>query len=67
VLERTMALDSTLTLLPQYNQLGLGAAINDDIEFTGLVLFDHVTNDWRDVLQTKIDVPTAIFTEEYGD
>jgi pimeloyl-ACP methyl ester carboxylesterase len=29
-----------------------------------LVLFDHATNDWRDVVSNKIDVPTAIFTGE---
>jgi pimeloyl-ACP methyl ester carboxylesterase len=29
-----------------------------------LVLFDHATNDWRDVVSRKIDVPTAIFTGE---
>ncbi len=28
------------------------------------VLFDHATNDWRDVLKHKINVPTAIFTGE---
>jgi hypothetical protein len=25
------------------------------------------TNDWRDVVQRKISVPTAIFTGEYSD
>jgi pimeloyl-ACP methyl ester carboxylesterase len=64
VLERAMALDSPYF----HNAISLvQAAINDDMAFTGLVLFDHVTNDWRDVIQTKIDVPTAIFTGEYSD
>lgn len=59
-----MALDSAYF----HNAISLvQAAINDDMTFTGLVLFDHVTNDWRDVIQTKIDVPTAIFTGEYSD
>jgi non-heme chloroperoxidase len=26
-------------------------------------LFNHATNDWRDVIRHKIHVPTAIFTE----
>ncbi|WP_197060741.1 alpha/beta fold hydrolase [Rahnella sp. WP5] len=30
------------------------------------VLFDHLTNDWRDVIEHKIDIPTAIFTGEYS-
>lgn len=30
------------------------------------VLFDHLTNDWRDVIEYKIDIPTAIFTGEYS-
>ena len=28
------------------------------------VLFDHTTNDWRDVVRHKINVPTAIFSGE---
>ncbi|ARB26689.1 hypothetical protein HX787_21465 [Pseudomonas tolaasii] len=31
------------------------------------MLFDHTTNDWRDVIQFKIDVSTAIFTGKYSD
>lgn len=31
------------------------------------MLFDHVTNDWRDVIRNRINVPTAIFTGEYSD
>lgn len=38
--------------------------IKNDPKYTGLVLFDHATNDWRDVVSHKIDVPTAIFTGE---
>lgn len=36
--------------------------IKTDPKFTALVLFDHVTNDWRDVVSRKINVPTAIFS-----
>jgi pimeloyl-ACP methyl ester carboxylesterase len=38
--------------------------IKSDPKYTSLVLFDHATNDWRDVISHKIDVPTAIFTGE---
>jgi pimeloyl-ACP methyl ester carboxylesterase len=41
--------------------------IKNDARSLSLILFDHVTNDWRDVIQTKIDIPTAIFTGEYSD
>lgn len=36
--------------------------IKSDPRYMSLVLFDHITNDWRDVISRKIDVPTAIFT-----
>lgn len=36
--------------------------IKNDPEAIGRVLFDHVTNDWRDVIRHKIDVPVAIFS-----
>lgn len=32
-----------------------------------LVQFDHMTNDWRDVIKTKIDVPAAVFVGELSD
>lgn len=31
------------------------------------ILFDHMTNDWRDVIKTKIDVPAAVFVGELSD
>ena len=31
-----------------------------------LVLFDHITNNWRDVIRCKINVPIAIFTGEFS-
>lgn len=39
--------------------------IKNDPEFMGKVLFDHAANDWRDVLQHKVDIPVAIFSGEY--
>jgi pimeloyl-ACP methyl ester carboxylesterase len=64
VLERAIALDSPYF----HNAISLAqAVVKDDMAFMERVLFDHVTNDWRDVIQTKIDVPTAIFTGEYSD
>jgi pimeloyl-ACP methyl ester carboxylesterase len=38
--------------------------VKNDPKFAALVLFDHATNDWQDVVSHKIDVPTAIFTGE---
>lgn len=38
--------------------------VKSDSKYMSLVLFDHATNDWRDVVSRKIDVPTAIFTGE---
>ncbi|KQZ84786.1 alpha/beta fold hydrolase [Pseudomonas sp. Root562] len=64
VLERATALDSAWF----HNVISLAQAVmKDDMAFMERVLFDHVTNDWRDVIQAKIDVPTAIFTGEYSD
>jgi pimeloyl-ACP methyl ester carboxylesterase len=64
VLERAMAMESPYF----HNVISLvQAAVTDDMAFTALVLFDHATNDWRDVIRTKINVPTAIFTGEYSD
>ncbi len=41
--------------------------IKNDPKQLSLVLFDHATADWRDVVQHKVTVPTAIFTGEYSD
>jgi non-heme chloroperoxidase len=64
VLERAVDLSS-----PYFqNVISLAqAVVNDDMAYSAQVLFDHTTNDWRDVIRTKIDVPTAIFTGEYSD
>jgi pimeloyl-ACP methyl ester carboxylesterase len=40
------------------------AVVKNDPNATRRVLFDHVVNDWRDVLKYKIDVPVAIFSGE---
>lgn len=41
--------------------------VKNDPKHMKLVLFDHASNDWRDVVSHKIDVPTAIFTGEYSN
>jgi len=41
--------------------------IKNDPKYLALVLFDHATNDWRDVIRHKINIPTAIFTGEYSN
>lgn len=41
--------------------------IKNDPTYMTRVLFDHATNDWRDVVGRKIDVPTAIFTGDNSD
>lgn len=38
--------------------------IPSDPDYTGLVLFDHAMNDWRDVVQHKLDIPVAVFSGE---
>jgi pimeloyl-ACP methyl ester carboxylesterase len=58
-LERSQAKDS---LAFANSEAFANAVVTTDPAATARVLFDHVTNDWRDVVSTKIDVPTAIFT-----
>ncbi|PPT77562.1 alpha/beta hydrolase [Xanthomonas arboricola pv. populi] len=62
--ERAMAKDS-----PYYvNSEGFATAVvKNDPQALGRVLFDHITNDWRDVVQHKIDVPVAIFSGDYSN
>jgi pimeloyl-ACP methyl ester carboxylesterase len=38
------------------------AFVKNDPTAVARVLFDHTTNDWRDVIQHKINVPVAIFS-----
>lgn len=42
------------------------AFIKNDPAYLKLVMFDHVTNDWRDVIEHKINVPVAIFSGDYS-
>jgi non-heme chloroperoxidase len=42
------------------------AFIHSDMQQMLLIMYNHATSDWRDVLIRKIDVPTAIFTGEYS-
>ncbi|MBA3043457.1 MAG: alpha/beta hydrolase [Gammaproteobacteria bacterium] len=60
-LQRSMLKDS-----PYFVNSGAFASVfvKTDPEATRRVLFDHVTNDWRDVLTHKINVPVAIFSGE---
>jgi pimeloyl-ACP methyl ester carboxylesterase len=59
--ERAMAMDA-----PAYvNSTSFARAfIQNDPAAMGRVLFDHITNDWRDVVRRRINVPTVIFTGE---
>jgi pimeloyl-ACP methyl ester carboxylesterase len=43
------------------------AVVKNNIDDLKRVMFDHVTNDWRDVISKRVDVPTAIFTGVYSD
>jgi non-heme chloroperoxidase len=44
------------------NALGLAEKVASDPDFTMLVLFDHAMNDWRDVIEHKLDIPVAVFS-----
>ncbi|MDR3488573.1 MAG: alpha/beta hydrolase [Bradyrhizobium sp.] len=63
-MERAMAMDS-----PYFqNSEGFSRTfIKNDMDHMKLVLFDHASNDWRDVIHHKIGLPAAIFTGEYSD
>jgi pimeloyl-ACP methyl ester carboxylesterase len=63
VMERFMARDSQAFV---NSEDFADAVIKNDPKYMSLVLFDHATNDWRDVVGHKINVPTAIFTGEYS-
>lgn len=64
VFERAMAKDS-----PYYENSTAfaNAFVKTDPKYTAKVLFDHATNDWRDVIRHKINVPTAIFSGDYSN
>lgn len=63
VMDRFMMMDS-----PYFaNSEGFARSfIKNDMRFLTLVMFDHASQDWRDVITRKINVPTAIFTGEYS-
>lgn len=50
----------------QNSEAFTAAVIRNDMQAMQQVLFDHASNDWRDVVEHKITVPTAIFTGEYS-
>ena len=37
-----------------------------DIAAVNRIMYDHASLDWRDVIQTKINIPTAIFTGDFS-
>lgn len=41
--------------------------IKSDRAFMAKVMFDHASNDWRDVIRHKVDVPVAIFSGELSN
>jgi pimeloyl-ACP methyl ester carboxylesterase len=43
------------------------AAIKSDPKAMGRVLFNHLINDWRDVVRHKVDVPAAVFSGEQSN
>ncbi len=64
VTKRFLQMDSPFF---ENSQLFSAAFIKPDFGALKLIMFDHVTNDWRDVISKKITVPTAIFTGEDSD
>ena len=59
VVHRSQMLDSPYA----QNAMGLAGSVGKaDPDYTMLVLFDHAMNDWRDVIQHKLDVPVAVFS-----
>ena len=40
--------------------------IKTDFQAISLFMFDHMTNDWSDVLRRRMNVPVAIFTGEWS-
>lgn len=57
---------SQLTDSPYYRNSESFASefVNNDPKAVGRILFNHVVNDWRDVVAHKIDIPVAIFSGE---
>ncbi|SFB21150.1 Pimeloyl-ACP methyl ester carboxylesterase [Collimonas sp. OK607] len=63
-MKRAMLMDSPYF---QNSESFAQAFVMNNIDDLKRVMFDHVTNDWRDVISKRIDVPTAIFTGVYSD
>lgn len=63
LMERYNAMDS----LPYENSEAFARAmVPVDMVAVNRIMYDHASIDWRDVIMTKISVPTAIFTGEYS-
>lgn len=60
VVQRSLMVDTPYA----QNALGLAEQVASDPDFTMLVLFDHAMNDWRDVIEHKLDIPVAVFSGE---
>lgn len=63
VVQRSQMVDSPYA----QNALGLAHQMAADPAFSMLVLFDHATNDWSDVIQHKLDMPVAVFSGEQSN
>lgn len=61
--ERYVAMDSPYY---QNSEKFVAEFIKKDPAYMSLILFDHVMNDWRDVIRHKIKLPVAMFTGEYS-
>lgn len=42
------------------------AFIQNDPKYMIGIMYNHASNDWQDVIRSKINVPTAIFTGDYS-
>lgn len=60
VVQRSQMMDSPY----MQNAMGLASQVSGTPDYAMLVLFDHAMNDWRDVVQHKLDVPVAVFSGE---
>lgn len=61
--ERYVAMDSRYY---ENSEKFVAEFIKNDPKYLSRVLFDHVKNDWRDVIRHKIHLPVAIFTGEFS-
>ncbi|MFC3058457.1 alpha/beta fold hydrolase [Paenirhodobacter populi] len=64
VVERSQMMDSPYA----QNSAALAKAVVDtDMAYAMRVMFDHATNDWRDVIEHKLDIPVAVFSGEQSN